>query len=121
MMRLDHVNISCTDLVATKTFLGATLGLREGWRPPFGFPGHWLVDGDGRPVVHLIPARRPIEGVNAVDHVAFFFDDLGPRLVHLRSLGYEPKVREVPDTENHQCFLSGPDDIVIEFLGPLKS
>ena len=120
-MRLDHVNISCTDLVATKTFLEATLGLQDGWRPPFGVPGHWLVDGDGRPVVHLVPARRTIEGVNAVDHVAFHFDDLTVQLDHLRTLGYEPKVREVPDTANHQCFVSGPDDIVIEFLGPLKN
>ena len=119
-MRLDHVNISCTDLVATKTFLEATLGLQEGWRPPFGVPGHWLVDGDGRPVVHLVPARRTIEGVNAVDHVAFHFDDLSVQLDHLRTLGYEPKVREVPETPNHQCFVNGPDDVVIEFLGPLK-
>ena len=120
-MRLDHVNISCTDLGATKAFLQATIGLKEGWRPPFGIPGHWMVDDDERPVVHLIPARRTIEGVHAVDHVAFHFDDLGPQLDHLRSLGHDVTARPVPDTENHQCFVGGPDDIVIEFLGPLNN
>ena len=119
-MRLDHVNISCSDLAATKAFLEATLGLQDGWRPAFGFPGHWLVDDDQRPVVHLIPARRTIEGTNAVDHVAFHFDDLTTQLDRLRSLGHELTVREVPGTGNHQCFVPGPDGIVIECLGPLR-
>lgn len=119
-MKLDHVNIRCTDLDATRAFFEETVGLKPGWRPPFSMPGHWLVDTQGHAVAHLIAARQPLGDAGAVDHVAFRYDDLGPQLAHLQSLGYNPEPFAVPDTDIHQCFVTGPDGLRIEFQGVLK-
>ena len=120
-MRLDHVNVRCTDLDTTRAFFESAVGLKPGWRPPFVFPGYWLVDGDGRAVVHLIGARSELGPAGAVDHVAFRYDDLTPQLAHLRERGHAFELRLVPETDIHQCFVMGPDGLQIEFQGPLKT
>ena len=51
--RLDHYSIRTTDLDTTRDFYVEVLGLSEGYRPTFDFPGHWLYCGE-RAVVHLI-------------------------------------------------------------------
>ncbi len=51
VIALDHINIRCRDLAATRDFLVAVLGLEDGFRPPFDFPGNWLYL-DGRPIIH---------------------------------------------------------------------
>jgi catechol 2,3-dioxygenase-like lactoylglutathione lyase family enzyme len=121
MLRIDHVNVRCTDLAVTKAFFESAVGLKEGWRPPFPFPGHWLYDETGRAVVHLIAARQPLGEAGAVDHVAFRFDDLHARLRHLESLGHVVQMRTVPGTDLHQGFLFGPDGIQIEFQGEVAA
>ena len=52
MPRLDHVTIETRDAPGMIGFLEAVLGVREGYRPPFPSPGHWLYLDD-RPVIHL--------------------------------------------------------------------
>ncbi|MGI2120491.1 hypothetical protein [Shewanella oncorhynchi] len=39
---LDHFTIRTPKLVETLLFYQVILGLKLGWRPQFGFPGHWL-------------------------------------------------------------------------------
>ena len=78
-----------------------------------------MVDENDRPVVHLIGARNALGEAGAVDHVAFRFDDLGTRLAHLRSLGHHFELMPVPGTDIHQCFVTGPDGVQIEFQGTL--
>ena len=51
--RLDHVNLRTTQLSDMVAWYRDVLGLCEGWRPDFGFPGAWLYAGD-QAVVHLI-------------------------------------------------------------------
>ena len=71
---LDHYNVSTRKLQETVKFYESVLGLVNGPRPPFDFPGAWLYS-DGHPVLHLNDIsptdreQRPDSGV--IDHVAF--------------------------------------------------
>lgn len=50
---LDHVNLRTTQLDLMMTWYTDVLGLRNGDRPNFSFPGAWLYAGD-QAVVHLV-------------------------------------------------------------------
>ena len=66
--RLDHYSIRTTDLDTTRNFYVEVLGLAEGYRPSFDFPGHWLYCGE-RAVVHLI-GIDPDDGQGLVDFLS---------------------------------------------------
>ncbi|MEO0767438.1 MAG: VOC family protein [Pseudomonadota bacterium] len=51
--RLDHVNLRTTQLEAMIDWYVDVLGLINGARPDFGFPGAWLYAGDVA-IVHLV-------------------------------------------------------------------
>jgi catechol 2,3-dioxygenase-like lactoylglutathione lyase family enzyme len=82
--RLDHFTLRTRRLAETTDFFVRVLGLTDGARPAFPFPGAWLYL-DGRAVVHLAEATRTddtgladylgdtgdLEGKAALDHVAF--------------------------------------------------
>ena len=55
--RLDHVNVRTTRLSEMVAWYSDVLGLREGWRPDFGFAGAWLYAGE-HAVVHLVEIER---------------------------------------------------------------
>jgi catechol 2,3-dioxygenase-like lactoylglutathione lyase family enzyme len=38
----DHINIRTANVTAMTSFYAEVLGLEEGWRPDFSFPGAWL-------------------------------------------------------------------------------
>jgi catechol 2,3-dioxygenase-like lactoylglutathione lyase family enzyme len=55
--KLAHFSVRTPDLEASKQFYAEVLGFREGFRPPFRFPGVWLYRGGDEAefgVVHLI-------------------------------------------------------------------
>ena len=116
---LHHVNIRARDLEETVAFYVDAIGLTEGWRPPFGFAGAWLYDGD-RPIVHLTVGTFGGEGAGAgVDHIAFACDDLDGSLKRLDRLGvpYSPPRRQ-PATGIRQSFLADPNGVTVELQGP---
>ena len=51
--RLDHVNVRTAQLDAMITWYEKILGLHNGPRPNFPFPGAWLYSGEDA-VVHLV-------------------------------------------------------------------
>ena len=53
IQRLDHVNLRTTQLDKMIAWYSDILGLRQGERPDFGFPGAWMYAGDTA-VVHLV-------------------------------------------------------------------
>ena len=69
-LSLDHWNIYCKDLEATVRFYERYVGLTNGDRPPFIFPGAWMYAGD-KAILHLVSETgRKDHGSGAIDHVA---------------------------------------------------
>jgi len=115
--RLDHYNVSTRNLGATVNFYVDVLGLVNGPRPPFDFPGAWLYS-DGHPVLHLNDIsptdtpQRPDSGV--IDHVAFGSHGFEAMKQHLAQKGVQFRVNNVPNSTRRQIFLTDPNNVLIE-------
>ncbi len=113
---LDHVNIVTADLAASTAFYREVLGLAEGPRPAFPFPGAWLYCGE-RPVVHLMVRGTASGGggdTGAIDHVAFEAEDFDGFRQRLEARGIAHETRIVPGGAMRQIFLFDPDGVRIE-------
>lgn len=115
LTRLDHVTVLCADLERSRAFYRDVLGMAEGDRPPFDFPGAWLYVGE-RPVVHLVGGRNEagIRTTGSFDHVAFDARDLAGTLRRLREMNVPHRERQVPGRPLRQVFLQDPDGVTIE-------
>ncbi|MBV8106580.1 MAG: VOC family protein [Hyphomicrobiales bacterium] len=118
-IHIHHVNIRTKDLAGSIAFYTDALGLTEGYRPDFGFPGAWLYDG-ARAAVHLNETTEAAENVdNAMDHVAFAVDRLDDALSRLDRLGVAySRPRAIPGSDIRQCFAKDPNGVTIELQGP---
>jgi catechol 2,3-dioxygenase-like lactoylglutathione lyase family enzyme len=116
--RLDHINIRTSDLEATKRFFVDVLGLTEGWRPPFNFPGAWLYCGE-QAVVHLVgtTASGNVENA-ALDHFAFYVRGFDGVVSKLKKHGYRFEARVVPDSGRRQIFMADPNGVRVELNFP---
>lgn len=114
---LDHYNVSTRKLQETVKFYESVLGLVNGPRPPFNFPGAWLYS-DGHPVLHLNDIastdreQRPDSGV--IDHVAFGSRGFEAMKQHLAESGVPFRVNQVPNSPRWQIFLKDPNNVEIE-------
>lgn len=132
LQSLNHFSIRTGDLAASRRFYVEVLGLRDGARPPFSFPGHWLYCGE-QPVVHLIgsvpgkdaglgylgdraagTAAHGEPATGAVDHIAFLAADLAGLRRRLSESGLHYRERTVPLTGQHQLFVTDPNGVLIE-------
>jgi catechol 2,3-dioxygenase-like lactoylglutathione lyase family enzyme len=112
---LDHVNIRTNDLAATKALFVDVLGLSEGWRPPFPFPGAWLYAG-GKDVVHLVgveTAATSSDG-SALDHFAFDIGDFDDALRRIEATGLTFRATATPGTSVKQIFVRDSNGVTIE-------
>ncbi len=116
---LDHFTILTDDLDKTRRFYCALLGLREGPRPPFDFPGAWFYAGS-HPVVHVVAGRPiPTYATGAVDHLAFRGSgDFGAMAERLAADGVEVARRMVPGAAVWQLFFLDPNGVRIELNYP---
>ncbi len=137
-LTINHFSIRTTDLDATRHFYADVLGLTDGPRPPFPFPGAWMYRGDhgdvANAVVHIIGLDREqpgglagylgdrnestLRGTGSIDHIAFFADGLVEMLDRLRARGVACRQRTVPNIGLHQVFLDDPNGVVIELNYP---
>ena len=137
-LSLNHFSIRTLDLAATKDFYVTLLGLQDGPRPDFPFPGCWLYQGPltdyANAAVHIIGidaqdtsglsnylgdrSEQKLQGSGALDHVAFFATGLADMLQRLHSKGIEVRRRDVPGLGLHQLFLDDPNGIVVELNYP---
>ena len=122
--QLNHFSIRLAPdaIDETARFYTDVLGLVDGDRPPFEFPGHWLYCG-GLPVVHLIGTASAKEaetstGTGSLDHIAFSATGLGEMRERLAKLGVGYREREVPGAGLHQIFVYDPTGIQIELNYP---
>lgn len=114
---LDHFNIRTHKLKETVRFYEDVLGLENGPRPSFGFPGAWLYS-EGRPVVHLVdiaPSSEPQQPDSGViHHVAFIGRGFNAMRQSLKSKGVPFDTVEVPGGELWQIFVRDPNGVLIE-------
>ena len=133
--RMEHLAIRTDNLKPTVDFYTKVVGLREGPRPEFGFPGHWLYLGDTA-VIHLIyfdhdadgskfdgiMGRRDKyadDGTGAVDHIAFRAKDIAGMKRKFQELRIPVKENHIPDFNLSQLFIEDPNGVTVEltFLG----
>ena len=113
-LSLDHWNIYCKDLDATVRFYEKYVGLKNGDRPPFGFPGAWMYAGD-KPILHIVSeTTRKDHGSGAIDCVAINCDDIRGCIDALKRDGMPFEVRKVPARPLQQVFVHDPDGVMIE-------
>ena len=127
---LDHCSIRTLNLEATRDFYINVLGMNEGHRPDFPFPGCWLYV-DGRTVVHLVGVdpndpsglmgylggdidAEALTGSGSFDHIAFRATDAPAMLERLKKNDVAYRERQVPNMDLHQIFVEDPNGITIE-------
>jgi catechol 2,3-dioxygenase-like lactoylglutathione lyase family enzyme len=111
---IDHVTINCADLAKSRAFYIDVLGLADGDRPNFSFPGAWLYAGE-HAVVHLVGSRGDVPGPTGnFDHVAFDASDLAAMRTRFAEAGVAFREAKVPGRPLHQVFLHDPDGVKIE-------
>jgi catechol 2,3-dioxygenase-like lactoylglutathione lyase family enzyme len=129
---LDHFNIRAKDLDGMRDFFVDIIGLSEGDRPSFEFPGYWLYAGDAGAVIHLVDAERPrgyvsghgeddAVGTGVVDHLAFKGVDAPGLLAKLEEQNIEHTIRTLPNGAAKQIFVKGPEGVVIEVVYPTEA
>lgn len=114
-LSLDHWNIYCKDLGATVRFYERYVGLTDGDRPPFSFPGAWLYAGDTA-VVHLVEVAetaRPSAG-SSLDHFAFAIDDYDDAKRRLEKAGIAYRSSEPAGSDIRQLFVTEANGVTFE-------
>ncbi|MFL2545836.1 MAG: VOC family protein [Candidatus Rariloculaceae bacterium] len=127
---LDHCSIRTVKIDESRSFYVDMLGMDEGDRPDFPFPGHWLYV-DGHAVVHLVGVDRDdtsgleeylggevdtdvLDGSGSFDHIAFCATDESAMLERLKQANFPFKERRVPNIDLYQIFVEDPNGITIE-------
>ena len=94
--QLDHVNIRTANLDAMVQWYCDILGMQNGERPPFPFPGAWLYAGE-KPVVHLVGVPEEPQGLEPkVEHFALTANDLAGFLAALTEADVAHRTVRVP-------------------------
>lgn len=112
---VDHINIATEKLEETKAFFVEVMGLKEGYRPDFSFPGYWLYAGE-RAIVHMQTSTGPVTSSHqsALNHFAFDVSELAPILKRLDERGVAYRAVTVPGTRIEQAFFDDPNGVRVE-------
>jgi catechol 2,3-dioxygenase-like lactoylglutathione lyase family enzyme len=119
-LSFNHFNLRADRAMTGKlrAFYVDVVGMHEGWRPPFPFPGHWLYLNE-HPVLHLVEDETAKQSSaprnSALDHVAFSCAGLPEFEGRLRAFGLDYRRTSVPGTTQVQLFVSDPSGNGVEF------
>ena len=127
---LDHCSIRTLDVEASRAFYVDVLGMVEGDRPDFPFPGAWLYL-EGHAVIHLVGVDPDDVGglveylggdidmdtlnvSGSLDHIAFSATDAPAMIRRLQRNNVPFRERQVPNMALSQIFVEDPNGITIE-------
>ena len=111
---MNHFTVLTDDLDRTRAFYEGLLGLREGPRPPLGFPGAWLYAGK-RPVLHVIAGRAlPAERRGVLDHMAFSATGLAEIVARLEAAKIPYDLKRQAESNVWQLFVNDPNGARVE-------
>jgi catechol 2,3-dioxygenase-like lactoylglutathione lyase family enzyme len=115
---MNHFNVLTGDLEATRAFYGGILGLTEGPRPPFDFPGAWFYAG-GRPILHIVAGSpMPADPAGVLDHMAFSATDLKGTVARLKGSKIKYELRRQVGYGTWQIFCHDPSGAKVELDFP---
>jgi catechol 2,3-dioxygenase-like lactoylglutathione lyase family enzyme len=111
---MNHFTVLTDDIDVTRKFYVGILGLKEGYRPPLGFPGTWLYAAN-QPVLHVVAGRPlPEDPAGVLDHMAFSASNLPDIAAKLRANGIKYDLRKQPDSGVWQLFCFDPSGARVE-------
>ena len=120
-MKFNHFTIRTPEPETVRDFFSSIIGLHDGPRPPFNFPGFWMYEGN-QAIVHIIgdADHSPPLDTGAFDHAAFegdgsHYDEM---IKKLNNFGFKYCTRIVPGISRRQIFITGPHGIKIELNYP---
>ena len=120
---LDHFFVYSSKLSLTKTFYCEVLGLEDGPRPAFDFPGYWFYLS-GKPVIHV--GTNEFSGgldrtdhdreddTGTIDHVAFRCKGFSGFITRFQEYDQQFKIHKIPDFDLKQIFVKDPNGVTIE-------
>ena len=126
---IDHYNIRVrpADLAAVRDFYVNALGLTEGPRPNFGFPGYWLYGGAEAAILHLaatLPESAepisPNKPTGQFDHISLKATGLDAAKKRLQEMGVQFEARPVVGWRLMQLFFVDPAGLKIELTFDLE-
>lgn len=111
---MSHFTVLTDDVPATVGFYHDVLGMAEGPRPAFGFPGAWLY-ARGQPILHVIGGRLRSElEPGVIDHMAFSASGLAATLAALDARRIEYTCRQQVGSGTWQVFFHDPNGAKVE-------
>jgi len=113
---LDHCSIRTVKLEETRDFYVNMLGMVDGDRPDFPFPGAWLPEDSSGLASYLggEVGADALTGSGAFDHIAFRAKDPELLMSRLKGNGYEYRERDIPSMNLFQVFIEDPNGVTIE-------
>ncbi len=111
---MNHFTVLTDDVPRTVRFYADLLGLVEGSRPNFDFPGAWLYAGSNA-VLHVIGGRSRADlKPGVIDHVAFSATGLTETLARLAAHGVLHTCRRQVGSGVWQVFVHDPNGARVE-------
>ncbi len=106
---LEHVNIHSTELEHLSSWYEEILGLKRGYRPPFGSQGAWLYAGD-IPMVHLLEVSEEPESPRpGIEHFCMRAQGLSSFIKRLKQRKIVYQTVRVPELRIFQIHLRDPE------------
>ncbi|TXI18002.1 MAG: glyoxalase [Nitrosomonas sp.] len=115
---MNHFTVLSSDLEKSKAFYIDILGLKEGYRPPFAFPGAWLYVGN-QAILHIMAGRpMPANAAGVIDHMAFSAFNLQAVIDTLKQHNIRYDLHRLQGLEIWQLFCHDPDGAKVELDFP---